>query len=158
MRRLLILGATLCVLACSAPLEIRSPGLLDVAPDAPMPRLFVPVVFDNRDTRDIALRDDPILIVRSIHTGGEVPVEMDPSPTDAPKSVPAGETLELTYDLWQLTNLYGRGVFRELRSAPEDLRFRIAVETDAGTIESEEWQGVRAAPRPAPEPSAGARL
>ena len=145
---------TLVMIGCEGGgLVIRSPGLLDVTPDDPMPRFLIRVEFENPGSRAVSLAGRPALHVRTIHTGGDVPVEMDPvGGASAPDAIAPGESREVTYDLWRLTNLYGRGVFPELRRSPEELRFRIVVETDAGEAESEEWSGVLRAPSQALAP------
>jgi hypothetical protein len=113
----------------------------DIDPRNPTPQLVLAVIFGNRSSVPIEITAEPMLHVRSVNTGGEQSVHPDRQ-SESTIRIPPGGSVELIYDLWQLTNLYGQGLFRELRDSPADMRFRLEVETDAGLCRSDEWANV----------------
>ncbi len=113
----------------------------DIDPRVATPRLVLAIIFGNESDQPIEITTMPRLRVRSVNTGGELSVRPDLQ-SGAAVHVPAGGSIELVYDLWQLTNLYQQGLFQELRDSPGDMRFQLEVDTDAGTVRSEEWSNV----------------
>lgn len=127
-----------------ATLGVEPLGVYDLEPDSPIPRFVLAVTFENQGTEPVTL-EDPVLRVRSIHTGGDLPVAADrlAQTEGAGASLAPGARRQVVYDLWRLANLYSQQVFPELRQSPDDLRFRLVVETDRGTVASSEWSGVK---------------
>lgn len=113
----------------------------DIDPRKPTPRLVLAVIFGNYSRGPIEITAEPRLRVRSVNTGGEQSVRPDRH-SGSMVRIPPGGSVELIYDLWQLTNLYEQGLFRELRDSPGDMRFQLEVETDVGLCRSEEWPNV----------------
>lgn len=115
----------------------------DVDPLMPAPRLVLVMILANESNDPIEIIAQPALHVRSVNTGGEQAVRPDRQAGFAVRVPPRG-SVELVYDLWQLTNLYLQGFFRDVRDSPQDMRFRFEVETDAGLFRSDEWANVTA--------------
>ena len=113
----------------------------DIDPRMPTPRLVLAVIIGNDGIEEMTIAAEPRLRVRAVNMGGEQSVRPDRQAGDAVR-IPPGGSVELVYDLWQLSNLYEQGLFRELRDSPADMRFQLEIETDAGPVRSDEWSNV----------------
>jgi hypothetical protein len=135
-------------LGCGRPdLGITLGGIYDLQPDAATPSFILAVTIENRGDAAI-VRDGPLVLqVRSVNTGGvlPVPVETRIIGDELPKTLAPGARYAAIYDLWRLGNLFGQDIFPELRRSPDDMRFRLVLETQAGAYESTEARGVAAA-------------
>ena len=142
---LLLSVAILVALALSLPgpqhLTVVAQRVHDIDPSGSSPRLVLAVIFLNRGADPAEITAKPRLRVRSVNTGGEMSVRPDRQ-IGSHVRIPPGGSVELVYDLWQLVNLYEQGLFRDLRDSPQDMRFELEVETDAGLCRSDEWSNV----------------
>jgi hypothetical protein len=133
---------------CGPPeLEITLGGIYDLQPEAGTPSFVLAVTIENRGHVPIERDGAPVLEVRSVNTGGVLPVPVETwlVGDELPKSLAPGARYTAVYDLWRLGNLFGQDIFPELRRSPDDMRFRLVVETHAGAYESTEARGVAAA-------------
>jgi len=135
------LGASYWYLA-QPPSLVAAARVHDLAPQNPSPRLILAVIYQNRRSAPVEIVGDPTLRVRSVGTGGQQNVRADRVEVGKRVRIAPGQRVEVVYDLWQLTNLYDAGFFRDLRDAPSHMRFRLGYETDDGAGESDEWPGV----------------
>jgi hypothetical protein len=143
-RQLALFVLAIVVAACSPGLVVELEGVYDVAPDSPVPRFVARVRIENPTGAAIVLEGPPTLRVRSVRTGGDLPVPLETLVTSEALGtrLEPGTRFSGVYDLWRLGNLYEQDIFPELRRSPADMRFRVVVETGAGRAQSEEWHGV----------------
>ena len=138
-------AAAVLLFACGGgpPITIAEPRVFDVGPELPLPAFALAVVFESSAAEHVALPRAVTLTVRSTRTGGHLDIKA--TLFDAPEEpipLAPGERLEVVYDLWRLANVFRSGRLRELRSAPETMRFRVRAETELGVVETSEWGGV----------------
>ena len=125
-------------------LLVEQQGIYDLMPESNTPRYVLVVTYENLGNSTVTLRRVPSLRVKSQRSTLSREFEINPVDWSERQdiSIPPHTRIQTSYSLDDLVKLYTTGEWSELRESPQSIQFRLIVETNAGTFESDLGRGI----------------